>query len=261
LEANLGTQLLIRRAHGCALTEEGAAFAKRLERVESEMLQAQSDLQRTDSGISGTVRIGAPDGFGVAYLAPRLGRLAERHPDLTLQLVPVPRSFSLSEREADIAVMVGRPESGRLRVRKLTDYSLGLYAAPAYLEREGTPETLTDMAEHHRLVGYVEDLIYAPGLNYNREFLRNWRSRFEISSAIGQMEAVRGGCGIGVLHDYLARGNSGLVPILSEARILRSYWIAFHETLRDMERVRAVAEFLTEIARESKAAFLPEQPG
>lgn len=260
LEASLGTQLLIRRAHGCALTEEGAALAKRLERVESEMLQAQSDLQRTDSGISGTVRIGAPDGFGVAFLAPRLGRLAERHPDLTLQLVPVPRSFSLSEREADIAVMVGRPESGRLRVRKLTDYTLGLYASPAYLEQEGRPETLAALAKRHRLVGYVEDLIYAPGLNYNRDFLRNWRSRFEISSAVGQMEAVRGGCGIGVLHDYLARRDKGLEPILPEARILRSYWIAFHETLRDMARVRAVAEFLTEIARESRAEFLPEQP-
>jgi DNA-binding transcriptional LysR family regulator len=43
-----------------------------------------------------------------------------------VQLVPVPRSFSLSEREADVAVMVGQPERGRLVVRKLTDYTLGL---------------------------------------------------------------------------------------------------------------------------------------
>jgi len=260
LEGELGAQLLIRRAHGCALTEEGAALARRLERVESEMLQAQSELQRKDSGISGTVRIGAPDGFGVAFLAPWLGRLAERHPDLTLQLVPVPRSFSLSEREADIAVMVGQPESGRLRVRKLTDYTLGLYAAPGYLAREGTPETLAALAEHHRLVGYVEDLIYAPALNYSRDILRNWRSRFEISSAIGQKEAVRGGCGIGVLHDYLARGEPDLVPVLPELRVVRSYWIAFHETLRDVERVQVAARFLTKLVGEHRADFMPERP-
>ncbi len=78
------------------------------------------------------VRIGAPDGFGVGFLAPRLADLAARHPGLTVQLVPTPRGFSLSRREADLAVMVGRPEKGPLVARKLTDYSLGLYAAPGY---------------------------------------------------------------------------------------------------------------------------------
>ena len=75
------------------------------------------------------MRIGTPDGFGVHFLAPRLNRLATRHPDLALELVPVPRSFSLSQREADVAIIVGRPERGRAVVSRLTDYSLGLYAA------------------------------------------------------------------------------------------------------------------------------------
>lgn len=259
LEADLGAQLVIRRPYGCQLTEEGATLARRLERVESEMLQARAELQQADAAVSGTVRIGAPDGFGVAFLAPRLGRLAERHRDLTLQLVPVPRSFSLSEREADIAVMVGRPESGRLRVRKLTDYTLGLYAAPGYLEAQGTPESLDSLPGRHRLVGYVEDLIYAPGLNYTRDLLRNWQSRVEISSAIGQKEAVRGGAGIGVLHDYLARHDPDLVPILREIFVTRSYWVAYHETLRDVERVKVVARFLGEIVRESRADFVPDR--
>lgn len=98
------------------------------------------------------VRIGAPDGFGVGvgFLAPRLADLAARHPGLTVQLVPTPRGFSLSRREVDLAVMVGRPERGPLVARKLTDYSLGRYAAhPAPVE----PADLV----RHRLVGYVED--------------------------------------------------------------------------------------------------------
>ena len=68
--------------------------------------------------MSGTVRIGAPDGFGVAYLAPRLGRLTAEHRELSIQLVPVPRSFSLSRREADIAITVERPTEGRLVAAK-----------------------------------------------------------------------------------------------------------------------------------------------
>ena len=214
LEAALGAKLLARRTHGSELTDAGAALLETLERVETEMLGVQARLQGADAAAAGVVRIGAPDGFGVGFLAPRLARLADRHPDLTVQLVPTPRGFSLSRREADLAVMVGRPEKGRLVARKLTDYTLGLYAAPAYLDARPAPAHAADLTRH-RLVGYVEDLIAAPALNYASEFLRGWRSSVEMTSAIGQVEAVRAGAGIGALHDYLAR-DSGLVRLLPE---------------------------------------------
>ncbi len=254
LESALGAKLLIRRTHGTELTDAGTRLMDTLERVEAEFLESQSHLQGTDAAVSGVVRIGVPDGFGFGFLAPRLARLADRHPDLRLQLVPTPRSFSLSRREADIAVLVGRPDRGRLIARKLTDYTLGLYAARAYLDRNAAPETSADLTRH-RLVGYVEDLISAPALNYTTSYLRNWQSNIEISSSIGQLEAVRSGAGIGVLHDYLARGHPDLVPVLPEQRIIRSYWTAIHENLRDVARVRVAGNFLTEIVRESARDF------
>ena len=73
LEEALETRLFIRRTSGCELTAEGDAFLASAERMETEMLAAQSRLGRTDAAITGTVRIGAPDGFGVSFLAPRLG--------------------------------------------------------------------------------------------------------------------------------------------------------------------------------------------
>lgn len=257
LEAALGARLLIRRTHGSELTDAGRALVETLERVETEMLAVQGRLQGAEAAAAGVVRIGAPDGFGVGFLAPRLARLAERHPGLTVQLVPTPRGFSLSRREADLAVMVGRPDKGRLVARKLTDYSLGLYAAPAYLAARPAPSEPADLARH-RLVGYVEDLIAAPALNYAAEFLRGWTSRLELTSAIGQVEAVRAGGGIGVLHDYLAR-DAGLVRVLPELRAVRAYWLAIHENLRDLARVRAAADFLTAEVRAAQAAFVPDQ--
>lgn len=255
LEEALRARLVVRRTHGCELTQAGVEVMESLERVEAEFLASQARLEGTAAAISGTVRIGAPDGLGVAFLAPRLAGLADRHPGLRIQLVPVPRSFSLSRREADIAVMVGRPEKGRLRVRKLTDYTLGLYAGHRYLERHPAPAAAADLADH-RLVGYVEDLIYAPDLGYARDFLRSWRSAIEISSAVGQLEAVRAGAGIGVLHDYLARPERGLVPVLPALRVVRSYWLAIHESLHDVPRVRAAADFVTEAVREDARSFV-----
>lgn len=259
-EKSAGTKFLLRRTTGCDLTDDGRAMIAALERVENEFLSSQANLGGGDKSLSGTVRIGAPDGFGVSFLAPRLGDLAQIHPDLGIQLVPIPRTFSLSQREADLAVLVGRPDQGRLIGRKLTDYSLSLYAARSYLDTWGVPQAPSDLAEH-RLIGYVEDLIYTSSLNYCAEFWRNWKSHLEIASATGQLEAVRSGAGIGILHDYLAGDHAELRPILPHLQIRRTYWIVYHESLRDNARVRACADFLADTVKSAPVGFLRPLPG
>lgn len=254
LEEALGTRLFIRRTNGCELTAEGEGFLLSAERIETEMLAAQSRLGRTDTAIAGTVRIGAPDGFGVSFLAPRLGRLIERHPELKIQLVPVPRAFSLSSREADIAITLERPEQGRLVSSKLTDYTLGLYASRAYAEAHGLPED-AEALKTHRRIGYVEDLIFSQSLNFTAEVMRNWNAGFEISSATGQTEAVRASAGIGILHNYIARQYPDLVRVMPATSIQRTYWTIFHESARDLARIRIVADFLHEIVREARGIW------
>lgn len=258
LEQALETKLLVRRTNGCELTGEGETFFDAAERMETEMLAAQGRIGRHDASVSGTVRIGAPDGFGISFLAPRLGTLTARHRDLKIQLVPVPRAFSLSRREADIAITVERPEQGRLVARKLVDYSLGLYGSPDYLAERGTPKSL-DGLQNHRLIGYVEDLVFSPSLHFSVEMPRHWEAGFEVSSAVGQTEAVRAGAGIGILHDFAARNDPGLVHILPEKSIRRAYWMVYHESVRDLARVRTVTDFISETVGRERALFLPEE--
>ncbi len=255
LEQDLGKKLFDRSTTGCVLLPAGQVLLAHATRIETEMLQATADLQEDSQQLSGTVRIGAPDGFGVSFLAPRLHQLAEQHPRLQIQLVPMPRVFSLSRREADIAITIGRPAKGRLRVRKLTDYSLSLYAAKRYIESRGMPATLDELT-HHRLVGYVEDLIFSPELEYNKQILRQWHSHIEISGVIGQFEAVRAGAGIGVLHDFMARTDPSLIPVLpDDASLARSYWMVWHESLKNSRRVQAVVAFLMQAVKSSDEGF------
>lgn len=254
LEQALKAQLFIRSTSGCDLTEAGRSFLLSAERMETEMLSAQASLGHIDTAVSGTVRIGAPDGFGVSFLAPRLGRLIARHPELKIQLVPVPRSFSLSQREADVAITIERPEQGRLVSGKLTDYSLGLYCSRTYAEECGVPANI-DALRDHRRIGYVDDLIFSPSLNFTGEVMRNWDAAFEVSSAIGQTEAVRSGAGIGILHDYIAAQDHALIRLLPEVSIKRAYWTVYHETARDLVRVRTVVQFLQELVAEERGIF------
>lgn len=253
-ESALQAKLFVRRPNGCDLTEEGERLLVYAERVESEMLTACADIGHTDLAIEGTVRVGAPDGFGVAFLAPRLGRLRERYPGLMIQLVPVPRMFSLSRREADIAITLALPEEGRLIARKLTDYTLGLYASKAYLERAGMPATLGDLKKHVR-IGYVEDLLFSPSLNFARELVKDWQADIGISSALGQTEAVRAGAGIGILHTFIARRDDTLVPLLPEYSITRSYWTVIHEDLGTIRRVSVVADFIAAAVAKERGIF------
>lgn len=254
LEDALGSSLFQRRTSGTALTMQGEKFLIHAEAMESASLAA-SEAADANSEIEGTVRIGAPDGFGVAFLAPRLHQLIERHPALRIELVPVPRAFSLSRREADIAVTLERPREGRLVARKLTDYSLGLYASRHYLDTHGIPQSLDEL-RHHRLVGYVDDLLYTASLDYTAAFNTEWHSRIAVSSAMGQTEAVRAGAGIGILHAFMARRDSDLVPLLPQQTLIRSYWTVLHEDLRSIRRVALVSDFLAEIVARDRAEFL-----
>lgn len=254
LEQSLGVKLFHRSTKGCELTEAGQNLLPYASRIEAEALSLPSAVQPSDVEASGTIRIGAPDGFGVSFLAPRLGALMEQHPNLRVQLVPIPRAFSLSQREADLAITIGRPERGRLRGKKLTDYSLGLFASHQYLQVRGEPKSVEGL-KNHQLVGYVEDLIFTSQLDYTSEISSDWQSRIEISSALGQLQAVRASGGIGLLHRFMASAEPDLVPILPQVQIRRSYWIVWHESLRNSRRVRAVVDFLDEAVKAASEEF------
>jgi DNA-binding transcriptional LysR family regulator len=254
LEEAIGTRLFRRLTTGSELTEAGQRFLAMAERMEAEMIAARSELSGEGETVSGTVRIGAPDGFGVAFLAPRLGRLIERHPDLSIQLVPVPRSFSLSRREADIVATVDRPTEGRLVAGKLVDYSLALYASQSYAEAHGLPASPAELSAH-RLVGYVADLVASPSLDYATDFSPAWHSRFSVSAALGQVEAVRAGAGIGILHSFIARATPELVRLEAIPPIQRSYWLVYHESVRPLRRVQAVTAFINDLVDRERGIF------
>jgi DNA-binding transcriptional LysR family regulator len=254
LEDSLGAKLFRRLTTGSELTPAGERFLAVAERMEADMIAARAELAGGDEAISGTVRIGAPDGFGVAFLASRLGALTAQHRDLRIQLVPVPRSFSLSRREADIAITTERPSEGRLVAQKLVDYSLGLYASRDYAQANGLPATQAEL-QNHRLIGYVPDLVFSPSLAYAQEFSPDWDAAFSISSALGQVEAVRSGAGIGILHAFIARALPELMLVQAAKPIRRAYWLVYHESVRPLLRIQVVAGFIMEAVEREKKLF------
>ena len=114
LQTRLGSTLVTRHSKGMQLTNEGSRLVEYLERAEAEIEAASSIFDQTGRSVSGTVRIAAPEGFALKVLTPRLNAITSMHPDLNLEIVSQTPGFSLSRREADVAVMVGKPTEPQL---------------------------------------------------------------------------------------------------------------------------------------------------
>jgi DNA-binding transcriptional LysR family regulator len=244
LEASIGARLFERRAVGFVLTPEGERLISDAEAMESLAIRIRSRLDDPSVGLTGTVRVGTPEGFGTYFLAPRMSKVTTAHPDLEIELVANPRMFSLSRREADVAVSMTRPAQGRVYAHKLTDYALGVYAARDYLDSHATIRTRRDLFEHP-WIGYVEDLMWSAELNYLAQISTSLMPTLRISNVISQAAAVSGGAGIGVLPCFIARTDSSLVRVLTdEVALSRSYWLVSHADTRDVARVQLLADFI-----------------
>ncbi|MDO1559216.1 LysR family transcriptional regulator [Brevundimonas sp. 2R-24] len=255
LERGLKAALFHRAPTGYSLTAHGERLMPHAEAMESLALRTAAQLGEADLKLSGVVRVGAPEGFGSYFLAPRMGAWAEQHPELELQLVAIPGVVSLSKREADIAVALSPPREGRLAVRKLVDYGLSLYAAPAYLSSAPPLETRADMSAH-RFIGYIEELLYAPELDYMQAPDAEIRVAFKSSNLIAQLQACLAGAGLCVLPDFIGRAEPGLVKVLDgQVGLTRALWLVTHADMRGLARIRAVTEFIAEQVRLAKRAF------
>lgn len=257
LERGLNAKLFVRRKTGYERTAAGARIAAAAEAVESAVIAGRADISGTAAHVAGTVRIGAPDGFGSVYLAARLGGLVDRHPELDVQLVATARLFSLSKREADVAISVGLPQEGRIVGRKLVDYRLGLYAAPSYLAEHPPIASRADLARH-RFVGYIEELLFTDELDYLPQVSPAITPRIRSANLIAQLHATLAGVGIAVLPAFLVAEVPGLVPVLpAEVSIQRAFWLLMHADSRTLAHFRTVAEYIHEIVERDRALFQP----
>ena len=246
LEHALKAKLFDRSPSGYELTEQGLRLLPMAEEMERIALAAQERVGGSAACVEGRVRIGAPEGFGSYFLAPRIARLKERFPELTAQLVAASAVFSLSKRDADVVVSVTRPAAGRLNVAKLIDYDLALYAAPAYLERAEPIGCAGDLCRH-RFVSYIGDLLHFPELDFLQHVAPDASASVESSNLVAQLRATLGGAGLCVLPAFLAGEEAGLVRVLpDEVSLTRALWLIVHQDLAELARVKAVVRFIRE---------------
>lgn len=243
LEQGMGVTLFAKSPQGYDLTREGLRLLTHAEEAERAVTLGAEDLEEGGETLSGIIRLGAPDGCANFVLPKVIARIAAQHPDLEVQLVSQPRVINLNKREADIVVSVSPPQTGRLLVQKITDYHLSLAAMRWYSKNYPEVKTLEDL-KSHKIVGYVPDLIFDKELDYLEE-LGIDKVDYASNSVSVQLNLIRSGLGIGVVHDFCLPYIGRLERVLpNTVRLKRSFYIVRHADDRKVERLSRFAELL-----------------
>ncbi|MBK3405756.1 LysR family transcriptional regulator [Methylorubrum populi] len=154
LEARLGTRLLHRTTRRLTLTETGRSYLEACERILAEIAEAEALVGAEGVEAHGTLRLNVPLSFGVREIAPALAAFSAAHPALTIELGLNDRRVDLIEEGWDLAVRIGSLADSGLIARRLASSRLVVCAAPAYLDRHGTPRRPEELKGHNCL-GYT----------------------------------------------------------------------------------------------------------
>lgn len=256
LEADLDVTLFERTRRGHILTRIGELYVEFAESMESAAYNLTERDQLKGVEVSGHIRLGVTEGLGTAFLAPKLPDFTVIHPSVTLDLIALSGFVSVPKREADMSILLSRPQAGRLKVRKLTDYELGLYSSTKYIESRSKIRAIEDL-KNHTLIGYVDDLIYSPKLRYLHEVEKGISLRLASSSIVAQQAMIAAGAGVGILPRFMAKRHDDLIEVLqSQVTLRRAFWLVIHENVSHFSRIRAMSDFLADTFNKARDLFL-----
>ena len=247
LQTDLGEVLFEQDREGQRLTAAGRALLTRAE--EMERCAHRIGEESGGEGASGVLRVSASEGFGTWVVSRHLPDFADKHPAITIDLTASSGFLSPSKRETDIAILLARPRRGPLLTRKLTDYTLGLYASLGYLEKSGGVPSRSAVTSH-RIIGYIPDQIYAPELDYLAELSSGMEANLRSSSINAQHRLCHAGAGLAILPDFIGGQDPDLKRVLPEFTLQRAFWIAIHQDVRNLARVSLFNDWLTQLVAE-----------
>ncbi|MBU6497200.1 MAG: LysR family transcriptional regulator [Rhodospirillales bacterium] len=204
LEDHLGARLLQRSTRSLRLTEDGTDFLTHARLVVEAVEETEAAIGRRRTAAAGLVRLGAPSVFGRLYIAPRIGLLLDRYPELAVELLLTDDVVDMVQEGLDLSLRVGAISDAALVARRVGMTASQAVAAPEYLARRGTPQHPADLAGH-------DCVIFTRGQTPNTwSFMGadgpapvEVTGRLRVNSIEAVMEATLTGIGIALLPSWM----------------------------------------------------------
>lgn len=256
LETMLGAQLLNRTTRKLSLTEAGHTYYDYARRILDELRDADLAITQHHAVPRGTLRINAPMAFGTLDVTPWLPRFIARYPELKVDLVCNDRFVDLIDEGFDVALRLARemPDS-TLMAKRLATSTAMLVAAPAYLERHGTPRAAQDLARHNCLTYTLvpkpnEWTFTAPDGSRQTVLVRG---NFQANTGIALRSVALAGVGIATTASFIVHADlqsGALVPVLADHVLrARDLYAVYPHNRHLSPKVRAFIDFASEVYR------------
>lgn len=243
LEASVGAVLFLRAQSGLVPTDLARALVPEARSMALSAATLHRRASAPETAESGRVRLAASDVVGAEVLPPVLADFAVQFPRIGVDLVLSNRNEDLLRHQADLAVRMVRPAQASLVGRRIGTVRLGLFAHRDYVARRGVPSSPEELGAH-LLIGPESEAPLA-GVRIGGRAVTPSIFAYRTDNDLGQLALLRAGLGIGICQDGIAERDDALLPVLRGTVAFRlEPWLAMHEDLRALRRVRLLYDFL-----------------
>ena len=250
MEARLGVLLLHRTTRRIGLTPEGEVYLAQARRILADIDEMEQLVSSSAGAPKGLLRVNATLGFGRSQIAPLISSFVKRYPEVQVQLQLTVNPPPLSEDAFDVCIRFGEPPDARVIARRIASNRRLICAAPAYLERHGTPQVPADLMRHNCI-----------GIRQGDEAYGIWRlasgKRTEAVKVRGSLSTNDGEIAVNWAlagHGILVRAQWDIAKYLRSGRLRQVLedWqtppadihAVYPQRLQNATRVRAFVDFV-----------------
>ncbi|WP_424191709.1 LysR family transcriptional regulator [Ampullimonas aquatilis] len=269
LEERLGARLFSRSTRQIRLTAEGRAYYEQCREALAQIEQAEQAITGNQAEPTGLLRISIPTTYAHFRVLPVLPDFLAQYPKLKVEVDISNHNIDFVEQGYDLAIRVGTPQDSRLIARRLEEATLGIFAAPSYLQKNGIPQTLAQLREHeciqfvlpssgrglpwivrdslacHNKTGSKAHSTQSSG--HDVDFNFDSRIRFQ-DDVLGCLNYARAGGGLVQIYHFIAQqfvDRGELVEVLPQLRgRTRTFSLLYPQNRHLSAKVRAFVQFM-----------------
>lgn len=262
LEEHLGVQLLHRSTRAVTVTQDGAMFFEYCVRSLGVLRDGERALQNRQNVPQGVVRIAIPYVLGQSLIGPLLADFLDQYPDVRLVSVLSDDAVGLLRAGFDVALAVGPFADSELVAVKLGTTECGIFGAPGYFERKGSPQNHVELPRFDLLASGTVDRRHRWVLHKSDEQVSvEFSPRLICNDLIMLRQAALSGLGVANLPAFLCKRDLAdglLVDVLPGWHGTEMTFFALFADPKGVPvRVRSLIDYLTEHLRSTLSWEIP----
>ncbi|MFN0317749.1 MAG: LysR family transcriptional regulator [Burkholderiales bacterium] len=255
-EARLGVKLFERSAGRYVPTVAGEELARAGAQIELEATESLRKVAGRDLRPTGHVRVTTTDSFANGLIAPMAHACREMNPGIVLQVIASNEIYSLTKRDADIAIRPTKKPPEYLIGKKAGIVAMAVYGEKNYLRRHARKSL-----EQYDWIAAGDSSGNSASLGWIAKIKPLDEVAYRTNSFTGVSQACAAGIGLAILPCFIGDRQPGLkrvTPLIEECTI--DLWILTHPDLRNTVRVKTVFQAFHHELRKAAPLLAGRQP-